>query len=191
MPRKIKFENLKPVKFAIEGVLYTIPAAEFARICDCAISGTRASIKEKIAISKLTEDQLKTVELIGQLSAQFGENKQQKKSTFTLSAEQAAENKKYDDFMKPYIESGKAAVGRYIYSGDAKTEEDAQALINKTRSEYEQSKTAKVEEGKMTIEKYRAKPIRVMTDKGEQKIPLHEFVRICPCSIKLPEILKK
>jgi hypothetical protein len=185
MARRTAFENLKPVKFVIGNELYELPAAEFARICACAVSGTKSSVEEKVAISKLTEEQLEAVKMIGRLAAQFGEKEgKPKKSTFTLTAEQKSEAEKYQAFMAPYEEAGKGAVGRYIYAGDAKTEEEALALIERNRLEYAAEKEAKKEAARMTPSKYREKPIKVMTDKGEREMPLIEFVRICPCNFK-------
>ncbi|MFH0712372.1 MAG: hypothetical protein V2A55_00720 [Candidatus Jorgensenbacteria bacterium] len=186
MVKKISFEDLKPVKFAVEGEIYTMSAAEFARICNCAVEGSPASVKEKIAISKMTEDQMETIRLIGTISAQYAENRENKKSMFQPSSDQLEKEKLYQKFMEPYIAAGKADIGRYIFSGSVKTEEEALAQMEQAKEVEREAKIARAEAKKRAPYAYDLSPMNVETDKGTRQIPVYEFIRICPCGIQLP-----
>jgi len=181
--KKVSFEKLKPVSFTIDSDEYTMPAVEFARICPCAVRGSRASIKEKIAIAKLTEKQLETVHLMGEIAAKYGDTKQ-KKTIYPRTAEQIAEEERYQQFMTGY--EGKETIGRYIYSGDASNEAEASKLIAQEKIDYQARADEKKEMAKMSIFKYYLNPFRVETDKGEQTVPLKTYISLCPDNVRAP-----
>ena len=179
--RRVSFENLKPVKFTVGGEKYTMPSVEFARICMCAVRGSRSSIKEKIALSKLSDEQIDTLKLIGQISARY-EDVEPRKYTYTPTVEQIAEEEKYQKFMASYEAQGKGAIGRQIYSGAAKTEKEAAILVEINKTETKIANLQKKEARKVSLVSY--KPFEVDTDQGKQAVPVHEYFKICPCNTR-------
>jgi len=180
---KVSFDKLKPVTFTVNGDEYTMPAVEFARICPCAVKGSKASIKEKIAISKLTDKQLEAVKLMGLLADKYGDRKE-KKYQYVRTLEQIAEEDRYQDFMTQY--EGKESIGRYIYSGAASNEEEALKLIATERAAFQARKAEKAEMAKMSLFKYASNPFEVETDRGPQTIPLRSYIAMCPDNVREP-----
>ena len=162
-----------------------MPAVEFARICPCAVKGSKASIKEKIAISKLTDKQLEAVKLMGILADKYGDGKE-RKYRYVRTPEQIAEEDKYQKFMTQY--QGKESIGRYIYSGAASNEEEALRLIASERAAFQARKAEKAEMAKMSLFKYALNPFEVETDKGPQTVPLRSYISMCPDNVREPTL---
>lgn len=181
--RKTSFDKLEPVKFTVNSETYTMPAVEFARICPCAVQGSKASIKEKIAITKLTEEQLETVKLMGILAAQYGDRKE-RKTIYPRTPEQVAEENRYQEFMAKY--QGREAIGRRLYSGAASNEAEAVALIAQDKADYQRHAAEKREMAKKSIFNYTLNPFTVETDKGPQLVPLRAYIAMCPDNVREP-----
>jgi hypothetical protein len=72
---KISFDQLKPIKITLYGEKYTIPAYEYARICACAIKGTKAEVKEQAMLAQMSEDQRKALTEIQKFALAYKDNK--------------------------------------------------------------------------------------------------------------------
>lgn len=211
---KSSFAHLKPVKVTIAGEKLSIPAHEFARICPCAVQGSRASVLEKAVLSKLGKEYPEALQALSNFIDAYKDNKPQSKPV-QITPEQEAENRKRAAFVANF---DSIQVGSLIYDGQAKSVNEAEQMLTRQKQEAAARKAEKERQRQISIFRYNFKPYQVETNEEElvasvsngrtnnwgemtkserqmaiklkpksiRTIPLTEYISICPCNVKIP-----